>query len=436
MNILVIGSGGREHALVWKIRQSPLVSQLYCAPGNAGTARLAIPVALKATELDGLLAFALEHHIDLTVVGPEQPLTEGIVDLFEANNLTIFGPSKAAARLEGSKAFAKLFMKNHDIPTAEFRVFSGSERYDAERYINEIPAPMVLKADGLAAGKGVTICETKEMALEVLTEMMDAKLFGEAGTSVVIEECLVGEEASVFAITDGTEFVTLAPAQDHKRIFDNDVGRNTGGMGAYAPTPVVTEEIIERVRREIIRPTLRGMASEGHPFRGCLYVGIMITETGPKVIEFNCRLGDPEAQVVLPLLDEDIVPLLLDAAQGRMKREVSLKPYTAVCVVIAAGGYPDHYETGKQILGLDEAEEEKNVMVFHAGTKEQHGAVVTAGGRVLGVTAVGSRNDLERTVDTAYRAVEKITFDGMYYRSDIGKKGILRTKQSPTTETM
>jgi phosphoribosylamine--glycine ligase len=435
MKILVIGAGGREHALVWKIRQSPLVTELYCAPGNAGIAQLATVVPVKTSDLDGLLEFARTRAIDFTVVGPEQPLADGIVDLFEANGLKIFGPTKAAARLEGSKAFAKMFMKNHGIPTAEFRVFSESERYDAERYINEIPAPMVLKADGLAAGKGVTVCETKEMALEVLTTMMDTKLFGEAGRSVVIEECLVGEEASVFAIADGKEFVTLAPAQDHKRIFDNDLGRNTGGMGAYAPTPVVTDRVLERVRREIIRPTLLGMANDGHPYRGCLYVGIMITETGPKVIEYNCRFGDPETQVVLPLIDGDVVPLLIGAARGgTMPREVPPKPFAAVCVVVAAGGYPDRYETGKQIFGLQEAEEEENVMVFHGGTKEQHGAVVSAGGRVLGVTALGALDDLEGTVDAAYRAVEKITFDGMYYRSDIGKKGILRSKQSPPTE--
>jgi len=437
MRILVIGSGGREHALVWKIRQSPHVTKLYCAPGNAGIAELAHCVNLAVTDIGGLAEFALRESIDLTVVGPEQPLTEGIVDLFESHRLKILGPSKAAARLEGSKVFAKHFMKKYGIPTAEFRSFTVAERFDAERFINEIPVPIVIKANGLAGGKGVTVCQTKEKALEILTLMLERKMFGEAGMDVVIEDFLVGEEASVFAVTDGREFVLLPAAQDHKRILDNDQGKNTGGMGAYAPAPIMTEEMLETVRRQIILPTLRGMANEGHPYSGCLYVGLMITETGPKVVEYNCRFGDPETQVVLPLLDEDFVELMLATVNGTLQGRIRLKPRSAVCVVIASGGYPDSYDTGKPIIGLESAAAQNEIMIFHAGTARGNHPreILTAGGRVLGVTAVGPENNLEETIDRAYRAVEKITFDGAYYRSDIGKRGVLRTRQSPMTES-
>ena len=429
MKILVIGSGGREHALVWKIKQSPLVTELYCAPGNAGIAAIAEIVPIKSSDLNGLLLFAKASKIDLTVVGPEQPLTLGIVDLFESNGLRIFGPSKAAAELEGSKVFAKQFMKMYDIPTAEFRSFNAAQRFDAERYINEIPVPIVIKADGLAAGKGVSVCDDKEQALEVLDMMFGQKVFGEAGLNIVMEEFLVGEEASVFAISDGKDFVVLPPAQDHKRILDGDKGKNTGGMGAYAPAPIVTEDILNRIKRDIIRPTLLGMAKEERPYRGCLYVGLMITETGPKVIEYNCRFGDPETQVVLPLIENDLVQLILDAVDNKLgKAKMKFKDRSAVCVVIASGGYPDSYEIDKQIFGLDGATSEKDVVVFHAGTKYNKDVIVTSGGRVLGVTAIGEQLNLEGTIDKAYRAVEKITFDGAYYRSDIGKKGIERIK--------
>ncbi len=427
MKILIIGSGGREHALVWKIKQSPLVREIYCAPGNAGIAALAEIVPINANDHDGILKFAKEKSIDLTVVGPEQPLTDGIVDLFEAHGLKIFGPSKLAAELEGSKVFAKQFMRKHHIPTAEFRAFSAAERFDAERYVNEIPVPIVIKADGLAAGKGVSICDTKEQALEALDQMFAKKIFGDAGTNIVIEEFLAGEEASVFALTDGKEFVVLSSAQDHKRILDGDKGKNTGGMGAYAPAPIVSEEILQKVKRDIIRQTLLGMAKDGRQYKGCLYVGLMITETGPKVIEFNCRFGDPETQVVLPLLDEDLVRIMLEVASGKLSAtKAILKDASSVCVVIASGGYPGNYETDKQIFGLEAAASEKDVVVFHAGTKYNKDIIVTSGGRVLGVTAVGEQLNLERTIDKAYRAVEKITFDGAYYRSDIGKKGVDR----------
>ena len=433
MKILVIGSGGREHALVWKIRQSPLVSKIYCAPGNAGIAELAETVPINITDIDGLLKFASANSIDLTVVGSEQPLVQGIVDTFEAHGLFVFGPSRNAAMLEGSKVFAKQFMNKYNIPTAEFRAFNVNERFDAERFINESPVPFVVKADGLAAGKGVTVCESKEQALEVVRSMMETKTFGEAGLNIVIEEFLVGEEASVFAVTDGKDFVVLPSAQDHKRILDNDQGKNTGGMGAYAPAPVIGDELLENIKQNIVRPTLAGMANEGMPYRGCLYAGLMITETGPKVVEFNCRFGDPEAQVVLPLLENDLVQLMLDAVHGNLAAsKIKTKSQSAVCVVVASGGYPDRYETGKPVFGLEAAASQERVFIFHAGTKLEKGKIVTSGGRVLGVTALGPRDDLEGTIDTAYRTIGKITFDNMYYRSDIGKKGVMRMKQLAT----
>ena len=435
MNILVIGSGGREHALVWKIRQSSLVSKIFCAPGNAGISELAELVPIKSTDIEGLLKFAKEHSVGLTVVGPEHPLVSGIVDAFEANGLRIFGPSKGAAEIEGSKVFAKQFMKRYNIPTAEFQSFDVLQRYDAERYINEIPVPIVVKADGLAAGKGVTICETKEQALEAIALLMEKKTPGDAGSKIVIEEFLIGEEATVFAITDGHDFITLTPAQDHKRIFDDDKGKNTGGMGAYAPTPVISEEILEKIKQFIIRPTLIGLSKEGRTYRGCLYVGLMLTETGPKVVEYNCRFGDPETQVVLPLLDDDIVRLMMESSSGKLSATgVKRSSKSAVCVVIASGGYPDEYEIGKPIVGLDALANDPDLVVFHSGTKFEKDRIITAGGRVLGVTAFGGKDDLVGTINKAYRGVEKITFDGAYYRSDIGKKGVERLRQLQKTE--
>jgi phosphoribosylamine--glycine ligase len=424
MNVLVIGSGGREHALVWKLRQSPAVERLFCAPGNAGIASQAILVPIAAGDIDGLLRFAIDEKIDLTIVGPEQPLTEGIADRFAEEGLKIFGPTKAAARLEGSKIFAKNFMKVHGIPTAEYRSFTLAERFDAERYLSEVPAPIVIKADGLAAGKGVTVCETRDRAMEVLVGLMDRKALGESGTSVVIEECLAGEEASVLVLTDGRNFRTLPAAQDHKRVLDNDMGKNTGGMGAYAPAPVVTPEILATVEETIIRPTIIGMRKEGHPFAGCLYVGLMITPTGPKVIEYNCRFGDPETQAVLPLIAGDIATVLHEIASGELVSPLAVADRTAVCVVIASRGYPDAYETGKPVMGLKNAADQPDVVVFHAGTKIVKDEVVTSGGRVLGVTALADGADLEGAIAGAYRAVGEIAFDGAYYRSDIGRKGL------------
>jgi phosphoribosylamine---glycine ligase len=427
MNVLVIGSGGREHALVWKLKQSPRVSRLVCAPGNPGIASLAECVNIGIDDLDGLYQFARTQKIDLTVVGPEIPLVNGIVDLFEAGGLTIFGPSKAAAALEGSKVFAKNFMKRNNIPTAAYETFDKAHEEAARAYLLTHPIPVVLKADGLAAGKGAVVCHSIAEALHVVDEFFGANLLGDAGHNIVVEEFMEGEEASVFAFTDGTQYGVLEPAQDHKQILDGDMGKNTGGMGAYAPAPVVTPQVLERIRKEIIDPTLAGMRDEGRPYRGCLYAGIMLTKDGPKVVEFNCRLGDPETQAVLPLIDGDLAEILY-ACSTRNAGSVSICSHraTAVCVVIASGGYPDKYESGKPIHGLERIVPEDGVVVFHAGTKSSGPEIVTAGGRVLGVTAVGYGHELQATIAAAYAAVKKITFDGAYYRSDIGRKGVRR----------
>ena len=433
MNILVIGSGGREHALVWKLRQSPQVENIFCAPGNAGIAQLATLVPLKPTDIKGLLKFAKEEKIDLTVVGSEQPLVEGLVDVFEEHGFKIFGPGKAAAQLEGSKVFSKDFMIRHHIPTAKYRSFSAAALDEARKYISMFEPPMVIKADGLAAGKGVLICKTRQEAYLALDEIILNKAFGSAGDRVIVEEFLIGEEASVFVLTDGERFAVLASAQDHKRILDGDLGKNTGGMGAYAPAPVLTNEILQYVIRKVIHPTLDGMKQEGMPYRGCLYIGLMITTDGPKVLEYNCRFGDPETQVVVPLIEGDLAEIFLAIAERRLDpSKVKLHPATAVCVVMASHGYPDEYQTGKQIFGIENIKAEDGVVVFHAGTRRDGNKVVTSGGRVLGVTAIGFNDELEQTIRNAYRAVEKISFDGAYYRSDIGKKALKRKMDYPS----
>lgn len=425
MNILVIGSGGREHAIAWKLRQNPAVKRLFVAPGNAGMESVGTTVPLKANDVQGLLRFAQDNAVDLTVVGPEQPLVEGLVDRFQERGLTVFGPTASAARLEGSKAFAKDFMRRHGIPTAQFGTFDAGSGRQAEAFIESSRGPLVVKADGLAAGKGVVICQTKAEARMAVREMLETGAFGSAGRQVVIEEFLKGEEASVFAICDGERYVLLPCAQDHKRILDGDRGKNTGGMGAYAPAPIMTVELLRKVEEQVIRPTLEGMKAEGTPYRGCLYVGLMITSAGPKVLEYNCRFGDPETQAVIPLLDGDLAALLQAAATGSLEgHSPAFHDASAVCVVMASRGYPDEYETGKVIRGLDSADLEKGEIVFHAGTRREGDAIVTSGGRVLGVTVVGYRHELEATIDAAYRLVHRIAFDGAYYRSDIGKKAL------------
>jgi len=429
MKILVVGSGGREHALVWKICQSPHSSKVYCAPGNPGIAQLAECVPIKASDIPGLIAFAKRQQIDLTVVGPEQPLADGIVDRFVGEGLTVFGPTQRAAELEWSKTFAKEFMQRHGVPTASFRAFSADQLKKALRFVQTAPLPHVIKADGLAAGKGVVMCGTSHDSSATLEEMLSKKAFGTAGERVVIEECLVGEEASVFALSDGTDFLMLAPAQDHKRVCDGDQGKNTGGMGSYAPAPIVTTEMLRRVEREIIVPTLKGMSAEGRPYKGCLYVGLMLTSEGPKVVEFNSRFGDPETQVVLPLLEGDFVELLLASCQGTIANLLSapdkiVSTGSAVCVVLASGGYPDSYETGVPIDGLDAVTRDPSIAVFHAGTQLRDGKLVTSGGRVVGVTAILRHGALRETIDAAYRAVEDVRFRGMHYRRDIGTKAL------------
>ena len=459
MNVLVIGSGGREHALCWKLSQSPKLSQLFCAPGNAGIAGIAKCIPISADDLAGLRDFALKEKIDLTVVGPEAPLVAGIVDLFRDAGLKIFGPSRAAAQLEGSKAFSKRFMQEYGIPTAGFAVFEDLNTANAS-----LPAvgadlrvrprekgahkgaplqnyPLVVKASGLAAGKGVIICQNREDAEAALHQMLSLHRFGDAGASVVIEECLMGEEASILAITDGENYFCLPASQDHKRLLDGDQGPNTGGMGAYAPAPVITPQLQAQVEKEILQPTLAGMREEGSPFSGCLYIGLMITKDGPKVLEYNARFGDPETQAVLPLYDGDLLEACLASASGEMRGGqtfLSVKPSgqagmpdlpkdAAVCVVLASGGYPGSYEKGKPITGLDKVPD--GVVVFHAGTKLSGGMaspkdnqIVTDGGRVLGVTA--RADSLRSALKLAYRGVNAIQFDGMTYRRDIGRKGL------------
>jgi phosphoribosylamine---glycine ligase len=421
MRVLIVGGGGREHALARSISKSPYTETIYCAPGNAGISEYAECVDIPVTDLKALLHFARKNEVDLTVIGPELPLSLGIVDLFQKHGLVIFGPTRKASQIEGSKAFAKSVMVKFGIPTADFREFKRAE--EAEEHVRRTEPPYVLKADGLAEGKGVLICQSRNEAFEGIDRIMKKKAFGDAGKVLIIEELLTGQEASVLAMTDGEKIVVLPSAQDHKAVFEGDTGPNTGGMGAYAPAPVVTAQILQTVRGRVFVPLIQGLKDMGIVYRGVVYAGLMVTSAGPKVLEFNCRFGDPETQVILPLLKTDLVDLMIECAEGRLKNEeIQTTGQTAVCVVMASGGYPGSYEKGKVIQGLHPAP--KDAFVFHAGTRWKDREVVTSGGRVLGVTALG--DTVSQAIDRAYKAVGKITFDGAYYRRDIGHRALVR----------
>jgi len=421
MKVLVIGSGGREHTLVWKMTQSPKVSQVYCAPGNAGISRLAQCVNIDADSIEKLVGFTKKEKIDLTVVGPELPLSQGIVNEFNQQGLKIFGPSKEAAEIESSKVFSKYLLKKYHIPTANYQVFQNSEK--ALNYIQQQTFPLVIKADGLAAGKGVFIVKNLLEARDALNALMEEKKFGEAGRQVIIEEFLEGEEVSILAFCDGKTVVPMVSSQDHKKIFDNDLGTNTGGMGAYSPVPFYPDEFEKRVLEEILKPTVKGLQNEGKEYKGVLYAGLILTKEGPKVLEFNARFGDPETQVILPRLKTDLIDILNAVIDSTLhKINIQWEDNAAVCVVVASGGYPEKHQKGKVISGLERLEKMKDMIAFHAGTKFQEGRVVTSGGRVLGITAWDET--ISKAKEKAYKGVNKIYFEDMYYRKDIAAKAI------------
>ncbi len=420
MKVLVIGSGGREHALVWKIKQSPLLSEIYCVPGNGGIKELAECVYISMDDISGLLEYVQNKQIDFTVVGPEQPLALGIVDAFEKNNLKIFGPNREAAQLESSKGFAKQFMQKYNIPTAQFKLFDNY--HEAHAYVQTQGCPIVIKTDGLAAGKGAVVCHEEDHAFNTLKDMMLNETFGAAGKKVVIEEFLTGEELSVIAITDSKIIQPFVPAQDHKPVYDGDQGPNTGGMGSFAPVPFADQDFMNRVQEEILDPVLDGLARQDIAYKGILYAGLMATQSGPKVIEFNARFGDPETQAILPLLNIDLLELLMLSSEGKLpNKSITIRDGYCTCVVLASEGYPGNYEKDKMITGL-EPDPNKDTIIFHAGTKLQDGKVFTNGGRVLGVSAYGKT--LKSSIQKAYDGVEKIQFDGMFFRKDIGQKGL------------
>jgi phosphoribosylamine--glycine ligase len=425
MKILVVGSGGREHTLVWKIAQSDLVSEVLAAPGNVGIA--AEPkcrvIKMSAEDLAGLRDLALAEKVDLTVVGPEAPLVAGLVDVFRSAGLKVFGPTAKAAQLEGSKVFTKNLMRKYNIPSANFTVFEDFSI--ASQHLRRMRGPVVVKADGLAAGKGVFVCRDQEEALRALVTIVKERAFGEAGNRVVVEECLFGEEASFIAFTDGKTVLPLASSQDHKPIFDDDKGPNTGGMGAYSPAPVVTREVHDLIMEQVMIPTVRAMESEGAPYTGFLYAGLMIADGRPKVLEFNARMGDPEAQPLLFRMKTDPVPLMMAALDGSLQgMSIEWTPEDSVCVVMASGGYPGSYQKGKRIMGIEEADSMEGVKVFHAGTGKDSDGFITAGGRVLGVTAAAA--GIANAIDRVYQAVEKIHWENVHYRKDIGRKALNR----------
>jgi phosphoribosylamine--glycine ligase len=421
MNVLLIGSGGREHAIALKIRQSKNLNKLFCAPGNPGTESFSENVSIDILNHNTVVDFCIKNKIDLVVVGPEQPLVEGLANSLIKNNIKVFGPTAAAARIESSKSFAKEVMISAGVATAIYKEFTVENQQSAFEYIRNQIYPVVIKADGLAAGKGVIICQSKEEAESALKDVFESKIFGESGSKVVIEEFLEGEEASVFAITDGEKFICLPAAQDHKRIGDGDTGKNTGGMGAYAPAPIVNDKIMYKIESEIIASVLKKMNDMGNKFVGCLYAGLMIKDSVPKVIEFNCRFGDPETQVVLPIIEGDLLELLYSAASGNLnKNSVEYSGGCAVCVVASSVGYPDVYKKGFEIMGFDKIS--KDIIVYHAGTKKIDDKILTNGGRVLGVTSVLEKNDLRLAKKIVYEEIKKIDFEGIYYRKDIADK--------------
>lgn len=421
----MIGSGGREHALVWKIAQSKLTDKIFCAPGNGGISALAECMDIKVDDIEGLLQFCRKEKIDLTVVGPEAPLAAGIVDEFRKAKLRIFGPQKKAAQLEASKVFSKQIMAKYNVPTAAFKIFDDVAA--AINHVENRSMPCVVKADGLAAGKGVVVAKSISEAVEAIKKIMQERVFGDAGNKIIIEDCLDGQEASILVFTDSKEVIPLVSSQDHKRIFDNDAGPNTGGMGAYSPAPIVTPELFKEILEKIVYRTIDGLVKEGIEYCGVLYAGVMLTKDGPQALEFNVRFGDPETEVILPRLKTDLVEVMLAASEGKLNKISKLGGLNwdnraCVCVVCSSKGYPGEYEKGKEIFGLEEAEKIKDVVVFHAGTKKMGEKIITNGGRVLGVTGLG--NSIKEAIDKTYQAVGKINFEGMHYRRDIGKKAI------------
>ncbi len=420
MKLLVVGSGGREHALVWKLKSSPLIKNIFVAPGNDGIGLMAKTVDIKVDDLGGLIAFAQDQKIDLTVIGPELPLTMGIVDVFEEKGLRIFGPTKKAAEIEGSKAFAKEFMRQHHIPTASFRIFD--ELNEALNFARSAAYPVFIKASGLAAGKGAVRANDHNEAQRIIQQMMKDRIFGEAGAKIVIEDCLEGQELTVMAFTDGKTILPMLPSQDHKPVFDGDKGPNTGGMGAYSPTKLVNDQMMKTIKEQILEPCVQGLAQEGRKYKGILYAGLMITSVGPKVIEFNCRFGDPETQAVLPLLESDLADIFIAIVDENLSIiEPEWKKDAAVCVVMASPGYPGKAETGKEISGL-RVYRENHAYIFHAGTRKKNGTWLTSGGRVLAVTAVNKTIDLAAKM--AYKTIENIRFEGAHYRRDIAHQAL------------
>lgn len=423
MNVVIIGSGGREHALALKISESPTPNKLYILPGNPGTKFLGENININPPEQNKIIEFCKEKNIDLVIIGPEQPLVDGLANKLRENNINVFGPNKEAAQIESSKYFAKKVMKEAGVPTAKYLPFNSNMFENARDYIRSKKYPCVIKADGLAAGKGVFVCSDSNEAEEALNLIFHDKVFGESGDKVLVEEYLVGEEVSVFAICDGNEFVCLPASQDHKRIGDKDTGKNTGGMGAYAPAPIVTPQLFEQIKNRILYPVVRTLNKRNASFIGCLYAGLILTDEGPKVIEFNCRFGDPETQVVLPVIKGDFLHLLYTAALGKIdKAAVEYNGGSSVCVVAASEGYPDSYENGFEITGLDELR--ADIIIYHSGTKEVNGKVITNGGRVLGVTSVLPDFNLMLAKDLAYKALENINFKNIYYRKDIADKAL------------